>query len=310
MVSAGPPLRQPHPQGRDVKLIFDTDIGDAYDDTVALALALASPEVELLGVTTVGGDVDLRARFARRFLDLAGRADVPVAIGAATPVSARFTQRRWAEAGPSLSGAEPRACDFMLEAVRRHPGEVTVLALGPLSNLAAALAAEPAAFAGIGRIVIMGGSIRRGYGDMPPLPPRGPSAEYNIVCDIGAARAVLGSGAPITLAPLDATMAAFDEMKRELVFTRSRPVTDALALTYLQWAQAWGRPTPHLFDAATLAIAIDPSLASAEPMRIEIDDAGFTRPAAGSANAAVCLDLDEARFFRFALPRLMGRGAP
>jgi purine nucleosidase len=291
-----------------VKLIFDTDIGDAYDDTVALALALASPEVELLGVTTVGGDAALRARFARRFLDLAGRTGIPVAIGADTPVSARFTQRRWAEAGPPLAGDEPRASDFILETAARHPGEVTVLALGPLSNLAASLEENQAAFARIGRIIIMGGSIHRGYSDHPSLPSRGPSAEYNIVCDVAAARAVLTSGVAITLAPLDATMVALDEAKRELIFTRSRPVTDALALTYLQWAQVGGRPMPHLFDAATLAIAIDPSMASAEPMRIEIDDAGYTRPVAGSANATVCLDLDEAKFFRLAMPRLMSAG--
>jgi purine nucleosidase len=290
-----------------MKLIIDTDIGDDYDDVFTLAVALASPEVELLGLAMVVGDVALRARLSKRFLSLAGRSDVPVAIGSPTSTKAPFTHRRWAEAGPPLDGDEPEAVEFLLRAIASHPGEVTLLAIGPLSNLAAALARDAATFRRLRRIVLMGGSVHRGYRDLPSLPPRGPSAEYNIVCDIPAARAVFSSGVPLVVAPLDATLVALDELKRQALFTRSTPVTDALALTYLQWAALAGRSTPILFDTVALAQAIDPQVCATEQLRLDVDAEGYTRIGEGPPNAEVGLSCDENRFFRLIMPRLLGR---
>lgn len=289
-----------------MKLIIDTDIGDDFDDIVTLAAAVASPECDILGVTTVGGDTPLRARLTRRFLAAAGRDDMPVAIGSRRPVKAVFSHRRWAEGGPPLSGDEPEAAGFILDAARAHPGEVTVLAIGPLSNLADALARDPEGFARLKRIVLMGGSVRRGYRDLPWRSASGPSAEYNIVQDVAAAQAVFASGTPITAAPLDATMVVFDEVARSHVFTRSTPVTDALALTYLQWAAVSGRPYPVLFDTVALAEILDPGVCRLEAMRLVVDDAGWTREAGGPPNADVCVDCDEGRFLRWVMPRLTG----
>ena len=290
------------------KLIIDTDIGDDYDDIFTLAVALACPEVELLGLTTVVGDVGLRARLCKRFLELAGRADIPVAIGLPTPTKAPFTHRRWAEAGPPLTGDEPAAVDFLLAQIAAHPDEITLLAIGPLSNLAAAFARDPAAFRKLRRIVLMGGSVRRGYYDLPSLAPRKPSVEYNIATDIPAAQAVFGCGVPLAVLPLDATMVSLDELRRSAIFTRSTPVTDALALTYLQWAALSGRSTPILFDTVALAYAIEPSVCTCDWVRISVDDAGMTTiDEDGEPNADVCLDRDEDRLFRFVMPRLMGR---
>ena len=288
-----------------MKLVIDTDIGDDYDDIVTLAVALSSPEVELLGVTTVAGDVGLRARLAKRFLALAGRADVPVAVGAPTPVRATFTHCRWAEAAPPLAGDEPEAADLLLRAIAARPGEVTVLAIGPLSNLAEALRRDPATFAKVGRVVLMGGAVRRGYRDLPWRAAGGPSPEHNIVSDILAARAVFASGVPLAVAPLDSTMLALDELKRSQIFTRSTPVCDALALTYLQWAMA-GRSTPILYDTVALAFALAPALFRVERLRLQVDAEGVTRIAAGAANADVCVDSDEGAFHRWMMPRLTG----
>lgn len=293
-----------------MKLIIDTDIGDDYDDIVTLAAALASPEVDVLGVTTVVGDSALRARLARRFLDLAGRDDIPVAIGAALRTGAPFTHRRWAHGGPALTGGEPEAVDFLLERIAADPGRITLLAIGPLTNLAAALERDPAVFRRLERIVLMGGSVRRGYRDMAWAAEGKPSPEYNILSDVAAAQAVFEAGVPLAVAPLDATMVALDELKRQFIFTRSTPVTDALALTYIQWSASAGRLTPILFDAAALAFAIDSSMFKVERLRLVVDDQGFTRETDGPANADVCLGIDEDRFQRWLMPRLAGRSSP
>src|SRR5580704_5424607 len=137
-----------------MKFIIDTDIGDDYDDILTLAVALASPEIDLVGVTTVVGNAALRARLTRRFLNLAGREDIPVAVGATIQTGAPFTHRRWAQGGPALTGDEPDAVDFLLEQIGAQPGEVTLLAIGPLTNLAAALARDPATFRQLERIVL------------------------------------------------------------------------------------------------------------------------------------------------------------
>jgi inosine-uridine nucleoside N-ribohydrolase len=292
-----------------MKLIIDTDIGDDYDDILTLAVALASPELDILGVTTVVGDSALRARLTRRFLTLAGREDIPVAVGAKLRTGAPFTHRRWAQGGPQLDGDEPDAVDFLLRQIAANPGQVTLLAIGPLTNLAEALARDPTAFRRLQRIVLMGGSVRRGYRDLTWQGEGKPSAEYNILSDVKSAQAVFEAGVPLGVAPLDATMVALDELKRQLVFTRSTPITDALALTYLQWSAVAGRTTPILFDTAALAFAIDPSMFRVESMRLTVDDDGYTRQTDGPANAEVCLDCDENAFQRWLMPRLVGRRA-
>lgn len=287
-----------------MKLVIDTDIGDDYDDIVTLAAALASPEVDVLGVTTVVGNAALRARLVRQFLALAGRDDIPVAVGATIRTGAPFSHRRWAGGGPD--GPEPDAIGFLLDAIAASPDRVTLLALGPLTNLAAALARDAAAFRRLQRIVLMGGSVRRGYRDLAWSAEGTPSIEYNIVSDIAAARAVFGAGVPLVVGPLDATMIALDELKRQLIFTRSTPITDALALTYLQWSAVAGRVTPLLFDTATLALAIEPSMFRLERLRLAIDDEGYTRVVGGAPNAEVALAADEDRFHRWLMPRLVG----
>ena len=292
-----------------MKLIIDTDIGDDYDDVFTLAVALASPELDILGITTVVGNAGLRARLTRRFLNLAGREDIPVAVGAATQTGAPFTHRRWAQGGPALAADEPDAVDFLLEQIAAHPGQVTLLAIGPLTNLAAALARDPATFGQLERIVLMGGSVRRGYRDLNWQGEGKPSAEYNILSDIAAAQAVFAAGVPLGVAPLDGTMVVLDELKRQLIFTRSTPITDALALTYLQWSAVAGRVTPILFDTAALAFAIEPSIFTVERLRLEVDAEGHTREVAGPPNAEVCLDCHEDAFHRWLMPRLVGRAA-
>ncbi len=142
-------------------VILDTDIGDDIDDAFALALVLQSPELKLLGVTTAFGDTALRARLVDRYLTAVGRGDVPIAAGVTTPAKNVFTQRVYAERGPQMQFAD--GVDFLLGQIRAHPGEITLIAIGPLTNVQAAIARDPETFKQLKRVVLMGGSIERGY---------------------------------------------------------------------------------------------------------------------------------------------------
>ncbi len=288
-------------------VIIDTDIGDDIDDAFAVGLALSSPELKILGIASAWGDTALRARLLDRLLCETGRSDIPVAVGVEKhgPGQGAFSQAKWAERQPAIP--HQGAVDFMLEQIKQHPGEITLIAIGPETNLGAALARDPATFKKLKRIVLMGGSIRRGYDDLGYTPDRGPDAEYNIKMDIPAAQEVFTSGVPLYVMPLDSTQLKFDEVERRLLFTDSTNLTDAITLLYEQWSRATNQTTPTMFDAVAVAYAIDSAQCPVTPMRIVIDDKGFTREAEGAPNAFVCLRSDSDKYFEFYMPRLLAQ---
>ncbi len=294
------------------KVIIDTDIGDDIDDAFALALALRSPELQIIGVTTTFGDTETRAKLVDRFLAEVGRPDIPVAAGAPTPVKGTFTQRRYAEGGHDAKRSHPDAVVFVLEQIRSYPGQVTLIAIGPLMNVGAAIDKDAATFRKLKRVVIMGGSVKRGYGDLGYTSPRGPQPEWNILNDIPSAQKLFAAGVPLMVMPLDSTQLKLDEVKRAFLFSHGTPLTDVLTLLYHQW----GQETPPLFDPMTIAYIVNPALCPVQPMHIRVDDRGFTRPdtsapimpnapnVPNAPNAQVCLDSNPDAFFRFLLPRL------
>ena len=117
------------------KVIIDTDIGDDIDDAFAIALAVRSPELEILGVTTTFGDTEARARIADRLLGEAGRADIPVLAGAATKTSNVMSQQRYGQSGQFAKASHASAVDFILEEIRKYPGQITLVGIGPLMNI-------------------------------------------------------------------------------------------------------------------------------------------------------------------------------
>jgi len=156
--------------------------------------------------------------------------------------------------------------------------------------------------------VLMGGSIRRGYGDLGYAPDRGPEPEYNIYCDVNAAQKLFASGVPIFMMPLDSTQLLLDENKRTLLFSTGSHLTNALAALYFQWLRGTRTATATLFDAMAVAYAVNPELCPAEPLHITIDEKGMTKPTTGVPNASACLASDSEKFFHFLLPRLMDSG--
>jgi len=307
LASAFPSCAQSYPTvALPEKVIIDTDIGDDIDDAFAVALALRSPELQILGITTTFGDTETRAKLLDRFLAEAGRPEIPVAAGIPTPPKSTLTQRRYAESGRFTKPSHPDAVAFLLNQIRRNPGQVTLIAIGPLMNVGAAIDKDPATLRKLKRVILMGGSIHRGYGDLGFGPPTPPQPEWNILNDIPSAQKLFASGVPLFVMPLDATQLKLDEVKRVFLFSQGTPLTDALTLLYHQW----GQQTPTLFDPMTIAFLINPALCPIQPMHIRIDDKGFTRPDPGPPsapnppNAQVCLDSNPDAFFRFLLPRL------
>ena len=157
-------------------VILDTDIGDDIDDAFALALLLRSPEVKLLGITTAFGDTPLRARLVDRYLAAVGRDDIPVMAGVQTPATNHFTQAAYALQEPERKHGD--AIGFLLREIAAHPGEITLIAIGPLFNEQAAIARDPAAFRKLKRVVLMGGSVYQGYRRLEPAPVGG--MEYSL----------------------------------------------------------------------------------------------------------------------------------
>lgn len=294
------------------KIIIDTDIGDDIDDAFAVALALRSPELKILGITTTFGDTENRAKLLDRMLGEIGRSDIPVAAGMPTPPKTAFTQLKYAEGGHFAKASHPDAVTFLLDQIRRNPGEITLVAIGPLMNVGAAIDKHPETFRKLKRVVLMGGSIYRGYGDTGSGPPHGPEPEWNIKNDILSAQKLFAAGVPLFVMPLDSTQLKMDAANRNFLFRQGTPLTDTLTLLYHEW----GQETPTLFDPMTIAYMIKPELCPVVPMEIRVDEKGFTRPVdAGTGassqniratpNAQVCLKSNPDDFFHFLIPRLV-----
>jgi inosine-uridine nucleoside N-ribohydrolase len=283
------------------KVIIDTDIGDDIDDAFAIALALKSPELEILGISTTFGDTEARAKIVDRLLGEAGRTDIPVLAGTPTHTTNVMNQRRYGEGGHFAKPSHPGAVNFMLDQIGRYPGQITLIAIGPLMNVGALIDKDPDAFHKLKRVVIMGGSIDCGYGELWFCPAHGPDAEWNIINDIPSAKKLFLSGVPLYVMPLDSTQLKLDETKRAFLFKQGTPLTDALTLLYHEW----GQQTPTLFDPVTVAFTLNPKICPVEPMHIRVDDKGFTRREPGAPNAQVCMRSDADAFFRLQIGRLV-----
>jgi purine nucleosidase len=284
---------------RNQKIIIDTDIGDDIDDAFAVALALKSPELQILGITTEFGDTAMRANLVDRMLEEAGMPGIPVAVGIHTDAKTSLSQRPYADGGHFQRRLHEQAVEFILNQIQLFPGEITLVTIGPLVNIGAMIDRDPQTFRKLKRVVSMGGSIDRGYGD--PYAPSAPAQpEWNILNDVASARKLFASGVPVYLMPLDSTQLKLDEVKREYLFRQGTPLTDALTILYHQWGQL----TPTLYDPMTIAFVDEPTLCPVQPMNISVDDKGMTLRGAGSPNAQVCLKSEPEAFFRFYLRRV------
>ena len=292
-------VTSPRAQSAAHKVIIDTDIGDDIDDAFAIALLLNCPELEVVGITTVHDDAGTRARIVCKMLRLADRASIAVAAG---PGHGDPNQAPWAADFEATKPVDTPAPQFLVQQINAHPGEITLVPIGPLTNLAAALDLDPTIAGKLKGIVAMGGSAYVGYNLQPP-----PCAEYNIHQDIAAAKRVYSAGIPTTMVGLDVTaMLRFEADMRAQLAARGLPLTDALMELY----RLWGHETPILYDPMALSMVIDSTLCQTERRRVVVDDEGMTRLVEGEPNVTVCVKPDVERFFRFYLDRVVKPGRP
>jgi inosine-uridine nucleoside N-ribohydrolase len=167
-------------------------------------------------------------------------------------------------------------------------------------NVGAAIDKDAATFRKLKRVVLMGGSVRRGYGDLGYTAPVPPMPEWNILNDVASAQKLFTAGVPLFVMPLDSTQLKLDEVKRAFLFSQGTAVTDQLAILY----HLWGQETPTLFDPMAVAFVLKPELCPVQGLHIRVDEKGFTREEPGAVNAQVCLDSNAEDFFRFYLKRV------
>jgi purine nucleosidase len=195
--------------------------------------------------------------------------------------------------------------DFLLEQIRQHPGEITVVAIGPETNLGEAIDRDTARFRKLKRGVLMGGSVYRGYdGYAYPTGKSQPQPEWNILCDIPAAQKLFTSGVPLYIMPLDSTQIKLQERERARLFSSGTAITDTLTILCHRWSYGY-QVTPTLFDAVAVGYAIKPELCPTTPLRLRVDDQGSTKVETGAPNTQVCLRSDSDQFFEFYMPRIV-----
>lgn len=291
------------------RLVIDCDPG--IDDAIALLLAAASPEVELAAVTAVGGNNGLErtAPNALRILELAGRGAVPVSAGAARPLVWPLEQRATSVHGTDGLG-DAGLGDPAGALDGRHAADVlgeldgvTLVAIGPLTNVALALARRPDAARGIRRLVWMGGGFSGGNVT--------PAAEFNAWWDPEAAARVLQAGLDLVIVPLDATK---DATVGPAEIARLAPEAAAMLGYYLRFYHAaYGVEECRLHDPLAVAVVLDEALVQLVDMRVEVDctrdvsrgaTLGDRRGQTGPANARVAVSADTQRFRALIADRL------
>ena len=267
-------------------IIFDTDFAlPPQDDALALMLAVQSPELEILGITTVAGNKSVEQATADvlRFLEIAQRRDIPVYQGADMPLVHDVSEFAIANYGSwysddvpepwggfaSIKAEEMSAVSYIVDAVLSRPGEITIAAIGPLTNIAQAIRSEPTFARNVKSLMIMGGAIALlpdGAGNITP------NAEFNFWVDPEAAHVTLRSGIPIELSPLNVsrksalTKERFDEMTAD-----AAPFTPLLRATMgPRYAERPDRSW-HMYDQIAIASLIDPDLVVTETLYVDVD---------------------------------------
>jgi purine nucleosidase len=257
-------------------VIFDTDIGTDVDDILALVLLAKAPELNLLGVTTVYGDTNFRAKIARKTTQMLGRADIKIVPGESRPRSGR--QVHWAghegEGIPNLDEVEIEQSQpgpaYISETAEVLNGELEVIATGPLTNIARAITEAPPSCAKIKHLYVMGGAFWM------------PGAEHNIKCDAEAARIVFASGIPMTVISLDLTTRVWlgrNELPQIAALPNGLgPMLENQLIRWWEYRHVQGS-SPH--DPLAALAMVHPDLFRFENWDIEVDEEpsapGFTR---------------------------------
>ena len=294
------------------RIIIDTDPG--VDDAIAILMALAASSVEVAGITVVGGNVShARAlRNARALLEFLGESDIPVHRGSSRPLTGKFASARNFHSGSGITRRLPKptvalppqgAVDFLADQLSANPGDITLVAIGPLTNLARLERQHPGALSLAQSLVIMGGAVDSPGNIMP-------QAEFNFYCDPLAAHEVMATGLPMTLVDLAACRQV--AMSREMANSlKSRGLRGLLALQIIQnWFKAdETRESMLFYDQIAMAATICPDVMTTRQVTLDVavegPEAGVSRVTAAGGPLALADEVDVARLFALTSQWLM-----
>ncbi|MES2465016.1 MAG: nucleoside hydrolase [Armatimonadota bacterium] len=287
------------------KILIDTDPGDDVDDVLAIAFALLRSELDVRGITTVTGDTVKRAQIIGKLLGLVGRRDIPLGAGIPLPLRAldaagrqrwmeitgyRLNHYPWVQPSDDLPDIHEDGIALMARIIREHPGEITLVAIGPLTNVAVLLRRYPEVIDKLSAIAIMGGELELNR------------RENNIVTDPVAADIVFTSGIPLFVGTWSVTrgfVLSPDDCAK--IKAAGTPLTDGLsACIDLWWPHKAHKPGPVMYDIAPLLWSYDPSFYPTQSKRVLIalgDEAtaGMTVTPSGEPNCEVSVSLDVER---------------
>ena len=305
------------------RIILDVDTG--VDDALAIMLAVRSPELEVLGITTVSGNVPVAQCTANTLLvlEVLGAPNIPVVSGAAAPLARKAFTAADVHSKDGLGNVTAKhpvparqatqgAVEFLLAMIRRFPGELTLIATGPLTNVATAIQKDPDAMRRLQGVTVMGGAIR--------VPGNvGPTTEFNFAVDPEAAAIVLGAGLALRLVPLDVTEQVV--LSREAVEKASAAgklqafIRDMTAATMAFHREHEGFDGMFLHDPLAVGIVADPSLVRTQPMAVAIERRGeltsgmavadLRRRSKATPTAMVCMEIEAARFLHMLTERTL-----
>ncbi|MFD0677315.1 MULTISPECIES: nucleoside hydrolase [unclassified Paenibacillus] len=294
------------------RIILDTDIGTDSDDAVALSLALRSPEIKLEGVTTVYGNVHVRAKIAKKIMALSGDSEVNVYPGV---VQTLLHNREVFWAGIEGEGLDieddsmkdvKHAVDYIIEMVMNNPGEITLVTIGPLTNIAAAIIREPRLVKNVKEIVMMGGVVRLGSSavELPPI-------EHNVKCDPEAASLVFSSGAPILMVGLDVTrQVSITRQDKDDLAASGTPLAVTLTKQIEGYMDYRKRDFTFMHDPLAVALLVNRQLVTTRRMSIQVDydhrhPTGITVGELNEeGNVEVCLEVDRDTFLKLLKERV------
>jgi inosine-uridine nucleoside N-ribohydrolase len=319
-------------QSDRIPIIFDTDfVMPPHDDSMALMLALQSPEIDILGITTVAGNesVETATVDVLRMVEIANQPEIPVYKGADMPLvheKSDYAERVYGswysdeppEAPPGgfakKKVEDAPAVSFIVDTVMSRPHEITIVAIGPLTNIAQAIRAEPAFAENVKQLVIMGGAVALlsdGAGNITP------NAEFNFWVDPEAAYVTLRSGIPIELSPLNVSRkSALTKDWYEKMVAKDTPLTQLLKDTLGRRFEAEPDRTWFMYDQIAMASLIDPTLVTSERLYVDVNiDHGISYGASvggrgiwpgaeGAQQMNVQHDLDWPRFIEMFVDRI------
>ncbi|MFD2130869.1 nucleoside hydrolase [Pseudogracilibacillus auburnensis] len=287
-------------------IIIDTDIGTNADDAIAIALAARSPEISIKGITTVYGNVKIRAAITNQVLRLAGKENIPIYQGIEQPLL-REREVFWAgfegeglQLGDYIHKKDKHAVQFIIDMIMNNPGEITLVTIGPLTNIATALIIEPKIAENVKEIIMMAGVTRLGVNRLNLEP-----IEHNIKCDPEAASIVFRSGAPITMVGLDVTRQVFiSRLEIEKMVTCNTPLANLLSMMMETHMNYLKRDYAYLSDPITVSLLLDRSIVKTKQMEITIENEGRSKFAytigtpSKTGNVAVSLEIDRQKFLK------------